>query len=423
MASDQEVIRELERENRTLKRRLDRLEVDRAKEIDELTEKYRKLQAVKQELEYELDVTADRAASQLIRGTTLSVAGQGEELLSYDAIASGSTVEHEIDAAEPDAEGVPASSATEIPKTVFSVEDPLPDEHDAEHPLESPTKGCSVPIDGPEAMDGWRPLASLAPSEKVYLGVDGDDGGLRLPINIIDPTTWTGKGHHPLEGRHLVALALTELCCEQRTGKVYYFPNYANLLRLGMPNLSQDTQLKSASIFQRLPKLGYSPEKWGEEDVKVWNEMSHVDRLSLLNLRAGTIRRRAPILPVDLTIEQCGRTSVRLNAYNEHNPEGRATLLIMPQAYLGWHAQLSENHVSREFQGSGWQDGKGAYLIADEGTLEKHRAGDGHAIIQRLWQMFFAGVPRSLSSVDEAVNGAIRLQSLLFPSSMPTEVE
>lgn len=63
---------------------------------------------------------------------------------------------------------------------------------------------------------GLVQLKDLAPSDKIYQGVNSD-GCLLLRSGLV----YHGRGYvHPVTERHLVALALTEVCCELGKGKV-----------------------------------------------------------------------------------------------------------------------------------------------------------------------------------------------------------
>ena len=60
------------------------------------------------------------------------------------------------------------------------------------------------------------PLEDLAPSDDIYQGVDGD---FRLLLRS-SLSFWERYHYFPVTERHLVALALTEVCCTMGKGKV-----------------------------------------------------------------------------------------------------------------------------------------------------------------------------------------------------------
>ena len=65
-------------------------------------------------------------------------------------------------------------------------------------------------------LRGLRVLSELAPSDKIYEGVN-DKGWLLLRSNLV----YNQKFYvYPVTARQLVALALTEVCCETGKGKV-----------------------------------------------------------------------------------------------------------------------------------------------------------------------------------------------------------
>lgn len=124
--------------------------------------------------------------------------------------------------------------------------------------------------------------------------------------------------------------------------------------------------------------------------------MKHKDRLVMLNARAGTMPRATVILPIELIWEDEEKATIRLNAYNETTPN-RATLIIVPKAYLGWQGDLQKDNYSREYAQKGFTDGAGAYTIAND--LEAYRVKNAEAIVTGLRKMYFEGRPGSLYSL------------------------
>ena len=65
-------------------------------------------------------------------------------------------------------------------------------------------------------LQGLISLDTLSPSDKIYQGVN-DDGGLVLRSGLVYQEK---ESIYTVTERHLVALALTEICCKLGKGKV-----------------------------------------------------------------------------------------------------------------------------------------------------------------------------------------------------------
>lgn len=148
----------------------------------------------------------------------------------------------------------------------------------------------------PEAVRNARfvELDDVPAFQNICEGMDAE-GQYRLPTLIGNWTAGFGSVKcHPLTERYLIALLLTERCCEARIGKacpiseallprtaayivskVFYVPIEE---RIGKrKHLKREEELaQNACIYHRLPKLLYYPAPWGEEDVKIWREMAHI---------------------------------------------------------------------------------------------------------------------------------------------------
>ena len=85
--------------------------------------------------------------------------------------------------------------------------------------------------------------------------------------------------------------------------------------------------------------------------------------------------------------------------------------MIVPTAYLGWCTALQEHHRGLEFVKGGWEDGAGAYVIADDAILEHYRAPDGLTVVKRLWDMYFVREPRSLIKYQDILEAAMEFYS------------
>ncbi|KAL8837176.1 MAG: hypothetical protein Q9170_002637 [Blastenia crenularia] len=128
--------------------------------------------------------------------------------------------------------------------------------------------------------------------------------------------------------------------------------------------------------------------------------------------RDGEIRSNGYGMVIFLIRRQ---TYIRFNAYNENNP-GRATLALVPKAYVGWHRQFSEKCALRGFQRYSWGDAMGAHLAVSPAKLKEWRAPNAKTIVQRFWEMYFEGEPRSLVKLQDLIDGVSKMERQLAPA-------
>ncbi|KAL8809434.1 MAG: hypothetical protein Q9200_003425 [Gallowayella weberi] len=226
-------------------------------------------------------------------------------------------------------------------------------------------------------------LEDVPASQDICEGMDAE-GQFKLPTLIGNRAAgpWEAKCF-PLTDRYLIALILTECCCNERKGKLFYIPMEDRIgKRKHLKNNKELTE--NACIYHRLPKLLYYPMPWDEEECNLWRAMAHTDRLQLLNARGGALPRGKYVMPIDLIFDTSEKVYVRLNAYNDAESGCQAILAIVPKAYLGWRADLYQSHGPLEFVGDGWADGRGAFYPADKKTLEKHQFWNPSDIVRRL---------------------------------------
>ncbi|KAL8865973.1 MAG: hypothetical protein Q9198_009087 [Flavoplaca austrocitrina] len=121
---------------------------------------------------------------------------------------------------------------------------------------------------------------------------------------------------------------------------------------------------------------------------------------------------------MDLVWEDEEKSTIRLNAYNETQPT-RATLVIAPKAYLGWHDELGEKPIGKGFVEKGFADGKGAFLVANDKILDKFKKANAQEVVQRLREMYFEGRPGSLIKLQEAIDGVVEFHNLLAKRLKP----
>ncbi|KAI4264632.1 MAG: hypothetical protein L6R42_000272 [Xanthoria sp. 1 TBL-2021] len=266
----------------------------------------------------------------------------------------------------------------------------------------------------------YTPVELHPREQDIYQGADGN-GGFKFAANLTHRNAKYQRiidKDYPLKERYLAALMLTEACSDIRRGKVYYVPMKIEL-GINSPRISNEDRATATRIYHRVPKLVYEPCEWGDEDVQTWKDMNHGVRLALLNSRAGWVKRSDLVLPIDLVWEDEEKRTTRLNAYLERShlepqphPAG-ATLAITPKAYLGWHNELSKNATDRGFVKSGWEDSAGAFLTADDKTLEGFKMDNAKEVVQKLRGMYFEGRPRSVIRFQEAIDGIIDFHKTL----------
>ena len=58
--------------------------------------------------------------------------------------------------------------------------------------------------------------------------------------------------------------------------------------------------------------------------------------------------------------------------------------------------------------GSNMEDGKGAWFVANNKTLESYRQRSAEDVVRKLWAMYFEGEPRSLVRFERVLRGVIK---------------
>jgi hypothetical protein len=143
------------------------------------------------------------------------------------------------------------------------------------------------------------------PSTEGFCQGIGRNGELYLRQNIFRPAR-KGRGYMPQ--RALVALALTEICCSMRIGKVtptfcscvsyvlltnsvssqvLYFPMQEELSWKTTKMTRDKESVKASSVraFYRLPQLIYVPKRRTEEDQEIWTAMAHTGEYNSISTR------------------------------------------------------------------------------------------------------------------------------------------
>ena len=102
---------------------------------------------------------------------------------------------------------------------------------------------------------------------------------------------------------------------------------------------------------------------------------------------------------------------VRLNGYNGADTGTKALLAITPKAYLGWCTELQDKPDGFTFARSSMEDGKGAWFEANHETLRMYQQDSVEAVLDRLWDMYYEGEPRSLVKFEHILLGLIEFHA------------
>lgn len=83
----------------------------------------------------------------------------------------------------------------------------------------------------------------------------------------------------------------------------------------------------------------------------------------------------------------------------------------MPKVYLGWCTELQEKAQRFELIASTMEDGKGAWFVANNETLEKYRRDSAEDIVRELWIMYSKREPRSLVKFEDILKAVIEFHT------------
>ena len=241
--------------------------------------------------------------------------------------------------------------------------------------------------------DMFKDLIDLATTDKIYLG-ETSDGGLMFRDGL-------SRYNKKIAAKCVVALGLTEVCCEIGKGKVcqdisfseagaeqrlkiFYVSMVEDLSGPVVNELTGNAKKKAIYTFFRLPKLIYVPFIWTEEDRQIWKAMTHagreflilihqqgnpkaksaladihnhVDRLLLLNARSGAVPLMQEVLPLDLIFDPEEKVSRSTNVHLEigtadhvqsagHSPKPIQRRTRRMQSSSSYHASSVHRMVS-----------------------------------------------------------------------------
>ena len=78
---------------------------------------------------------------------------------------------------------------------------------------------------------------------------------------------------------------------------------------------------------------------------------------------------------------------------------------------MGWCTQLQGLSPQINFVEKGWADGAGAFVAATHTTLKGYQVRKEDELVQRLYEMYFEGEPRSLVKFEDIIAGVIEYHS------------
>ncbi|KAK5061415.1 hypothetical protein LTR84_007957 [Exophiala bonariae] len=136
-----------------------------------------------------------------------------------------------------------------------------------------------------------------------------------------------GKGgSSPISDSSRMALALTEACCAQGSGKVFLVhPHRAAPLR------NEKALIEARVALSRVPSLFYIHTTWSDGERLRWNSMKPIDRLAALTSRYGMVPQHMSVLPLDVELASDVSQVPTLNGLKT----GSVTILLTSAAYIG----------------------------------------------------------------------------------------
>ncbi len=226
--------------------------------------------------------------------------------------------------------------------------------------------------------------------------------------------------------------------------QVFWVPMPNNRqFRLGLAKgAAGEEEIRSVRRFHRLPRLLYVPLVWKDGEKDLWFSTAHVgeslgdraaniptaytsypDRHELLNARNGALTGTDCVMPLDLVYEEAEAVSesriprlwrvitfshpqvkIRLSGYNEEHMGSKASIMIIPQVYLGWCHDLQKNSTPLQKTSHSIEEWPGVWHVGDRATLSSYQIQTIDGIAQRLWTMYFANQPRSLVPLEDVVS-------------------
>ncbi|KAL8840116.1 MAG: hypothetical protein Q9170_001464 [Blastenia crenularia] len=266
-----------------------------------------------------------------------------------------------------------------------------------------------------------RTLVELHPDERIYQGVDRD-GGLSFRQRLREGH----QGTKAVRAQGLIALGLTEACCDIGVGKVYHVPMldaFPEVWGVGPPTEEYERTLTVTNGFYRIPRLLYTSVDWTPQERQDWMAMKHENRLAVLNARGGAVPQGGLVMPINLQYEPLERVrntisdmeSQLLMAQQEHfkvtahfsGLRGyRAFLAIVPKAYLTWNVDFDRLSCGYQLMDRGvCQE---AWGLMDPSTLHEYLMTDAERVVRKLDEMFFAEKERSLTLVSDVLRAVNR---------------
>ncbi|KAL9035787.1 MAG: hypothetical protein Q9180_004664 [Flavoplaca navasiana] len=274
---------------------------------------------------------------------------------------------------------------------------------------ESESESLTSEEDTPKGPYDPTTIGKLKASEKIYQGTENGSFCFRPHLGEKG-----GGSTQPMPGSALIALGLTEICCDLGQGKVFYVPKPYLLPRgkAKRKEVKKEAQ-KAVWAFHRRPDLVYLPFVWGKKDKDDWMGMKHIHRSLLLSARGGSIPLRELVLPINLIYEPVQRATFPVNAYFDEDHAPRATLAILPKAYVWWHSELPLGIEQMQKGNIGYMaDLAGAWYEMKERKVKSFQMKDAEDVVQKLRSMYFETSSRSLCRLETIIADIIEFDRL-----------
>ncbi|EXJ62449.1 hypothetical protein A1O7_02884 [Cladophialophora yegresii CBS 114405] len=225
-------------------------------------------------------------------------------------------------------------------------------------------------------------LRKMTPDVRFY---DEDSEG-----NIRPRNAWVSVGvdlyNNHLDVAARVALALTELCCDDGQGKIFIFhlpPRWAK-------TRGERENFHAYKAWRSLPALFYLPHEWTEAEQAEWKLLKPEGRLHRLVSVYGWVDDAIPVLPFDVELQHVQLERPQLDGLSA----APVTVYLSPKPYVfrsrDMHA-LCERRFRRQ-SGRAWP--QRCVWIGEEstwGAFGRWRVAGGRGILHALDALYRDG--------------------------------
>lgn len=90
--------------------------------------------------------------------------------------------------------------------------------------------------------------------------------------------------------------------------------------------------------YYELPNLLYVTYAWDDDEVNEWFQLSHHERLTMLNARAGGIDYNEVVMPITTRFRSAESDIIEVNAIDKCS----VAMFVDGDIYLSWYAKLIE---------------------------------------------------------------------------------